>query len=170
MSRMSERNKAFQSRWRQTGDWGPGGSSLLASSQSARPHRGSALHCICGQMLWHLDPGVSKQPSACAGALSRWVCAARSPQWSRFLATMEADSIIHYPWPADKSGSRRDLPLNCTFRKRWWSTCDGSVVPGRRGNEMIQTETDTYTLVRDIMSWMRNKVQQIKCIQDIVCK
>lgn len=50
--------------------------------------------CICGQMPLASGPRVSEQPSVCAGAeksaLGRPECRARSPQWSRLLAMIEA--------------------------------------------------------------------------------
>lgn len=100
-------------------------------------HRASALHCICGQMPWHLDPGIVSDHQhvlalretlwdgqyAGPGALSGADC---WPWWSLI-------SIIHYPRPADKSGSHRSLPLNCTLSKRCRGHMWGSVVPGQQG-------------------------------------
>ncbi len=100
---------------------------------SLSAHRASALRCVCGQMPWHLDPGLesnhqhvlaqrgalwARQPAG-PGALSGADC---WPWWSLI-------SIIHYP----KSGSHGELPPKCTLRKRWRATCEGLWCQDSRG-------------------------------------
>ncbi len=102
-----------------------------------------------GQMPWHLDPGlVSNHQHVLAlremlwasqytgpGALSGADC---WPWWSLI-------SIIHYPRPADKSGSHRGLPLNCTLRKRWWATCEYLWCQDSRGRRWCNRNSAGYS-------------------------
>lgn len=117
--------------------------------------RASELHCIRGQMPWHLHPGLVSNHQHVL-ALSKVLWAGQS---ARPAALCGADcwpwwsliSIIHYPRlqiSQGPTGASSELHSQGKVEGHMW----GCTVPGQQGNDDINRKSAGYSGLDDVIN------------------